>query len=619
VHLRYDPQVSSATSSPLERHLARIASTNALIRALEGRTDRISLLRLVSFVSACVAGYAGVFEGVGWASFAAAALALTFFVAVVVHARVLQARDAGAARRAVHERHLLRLKGELTALDDDGAAYVERDHPYARDIDLVGPGSLFQRIDVSHTHEGATRLAEALSRASDADTIRARQEAVLELAAAHELREELEVLGTLGRKQRAKLDHAPFMALVSMPKVLARRPWLRIAMWALPATTLTLFVLGELSVVPGSLYWLGLAAQGFVLWTTAEDVQRVLNVVTARLGFAEAYEGMLRLLEQHRFTSAHLSALQSQLAIEGRPPSTQMARLRRYEGFAQLRTQGPVYLVLNVLTLWDFFCLERIERWVSHVGPEVERWFSAIGELEMLCSLSTLHHGDQGTTLPEIVAASEGIHAEALSHPLLDPRTRVPNEVHIGGPGCAMLITGSNMAGKSTLLRALGLNVALGLAGGPVCARAMKLPLVRLRASMRIDDSLQRGASYFHAELTKLKSIVAELDRDPPVLFLLDELLRGTNARARQLGARAVLEHLIARNALGVVATHDVALSDLEEAHPGRVHNQHFTDVYENGEMRFDYKLREGPVRTSNALRLLAMAGIEVPDDNRVL
>jgi DNA mismatch repair ATPase MutS len=179
-----------------------------------------------------------------------------------------------------------------------------------------------------------------------------------------------------------------------------------------------------------------------------------------------------------------------------------------------------------------------------------------------------------------------------------------------------LIVTGSNMAGKSTLLRALGINSALALAGGPVCAVSLSLPIVRLRASMRTQDSLQQGASYFHAELHKLRAVVDDAAEQPPILFLLDELLRGTNARARHLGARAVLLHLLDRGALGVVATHDVALSALEREQPARVRNLHFTDVVVDGEMRFDYRLREGVVKTSNALRLLAMAGIDVPDDD---
>jgi DNA mismatch repair ATPase MutS len=294
-----------------------------------------------------------------------------------------------------------------------------------------------------------------------------------------------------------------------------------------------------------------------------------------------------------------------------------MTRLARYEGFAQLRTQGPVYLVVNLLTLWDLFCLERIERFVEQVGPHCERWVRAVSELELLCSFATLHQVDPDVCLPELVEPAAGLQVTGLVHPLIPAGARVANDLARLVPGASVIVTGSNMAGKSTLLRALGLNVALALAGGPVCARRMSLPLVRLRASMRIEDSLQRGASYFHAELSRLRMVVAELDRQPPVLFLLDELLRGTNARARHQGARAVLLHLLAHGALGLVATHDVALSELEQELPGRVANVHFTDVFEQGEMKFDYKLRDGVVRTSNALRLLALAGVEVQVDDR--
>jgi DNA mismatch repair ATPase MutS len=250
------------------------------------------------------------------------------------------------------------------------------------------------------------------------------------------------------------------------------------------------------------------------------------------------------------------------------------------------------------------------------VGPECERWFAAVGKLELLASLATLRHVDPLTCYPTLRAPGGAIQVRALAHPLLPTTARVANDVEVGGPGHVLIVTGSNMAGKSTLLRALGLNVALALAGGPVCAAEMTLPLVRLRASMRIDDSLQRGASYFHAELSRLRMVVAELDHGAPVLFLLDELLRGTNAKARHQGARAVILHLLGRGALGVVATHDIALSALAEELPNRAHNVHFTDVFEQGEMRFDYKLREGVVKTSNALRLLRLAGIDVEVDD---
>lgn len=195
------------------------------------------------------------------------------------------------------------------------------------------------------------------------------------------------------------------------------------------------------------------------------------------------------------------------------------------------------------------------------------------------------------------------------------PDARVANDVHLRGPGTCLIVTGSNMAGKSTLLRAVGVNIALALAGGPVVAKRMRVPRVRLRASMRVADSLQSGASYFQAELSRLRVVVGHADQQPPIFFLLDELLRGTNAKARHIGARAVVRHLLKHGATGLVATHDVALSALEREEPEQVENVHFTDVIQDGEMIFDYRLRLGVVRTSNALRLLSQVGIEVEDD----
>ena len=288
-----------------------------------------------------------------------------------------------------------------------------------------------------------------------------------------------------------------------------------------------------------------------------------------------------------------------------------------------MRTQGLVYVLLSAVLLWDVHCLARVERWISRSGKHVGEWTRVLGEIEALASLATLLSQDSGAILPEIReedtdADEPAILAEGLAHPLIAADARVANDVALQGRGYALVVTGSNMAGKSTLLRALGSAVALALAGGPVIATRMRLMPVRMRASMRIADSLQAGSSYFHAELERLRIVIAEAEEEPPILFLLDELLRGTNARARHRGARAVVLHLLARGALGIVATHDVALSELEQELDGKVRNTHFTDVIEDGEMIFDYRLRPGVVRTSNALRLLSMAGVEVEVDDAV-
>jgi len=580
---------------------------------LDNKANRISLFRLITFLSAAAAAVAGLKQAQPLALLGALVIGVVFVLAVAWHARVIEKKGDVETRIEIHQRHLRRIAGTWQDLPSQGTGLVEPTHPYASDIDLTGIGSLFQRIDVSQTREGERALALALTTPAPLALARARHAALLELREKHAFREEIEALGSARQLRAQKLDHAPFMALLALPSVFAARPWLKPLALVMVSITFTCIALVQLDLLPGLVIWGCVVAQGLLLRNLREPVHGALDMLSARLGFAQSYQLLFRAIERETFRAAHLVSLQQRLRVDSVAASALMARLARYEGLAQLRTQGPLYIVLNLLTLWDLFCLERIEHFAKDVGPHCDDWFRVVGEVELLSSFATLLHVDESARLPELVDQGVELRATGLLHPLLPAGSRVANDLTLDGPGSALIVTGSNMAGKSTLLRSVGLNTALALGGGPVCATSFAISLVRLRASMRIDDSLQRGASYFHAELTRLRMVVGELTDGPPVLFLLDELLRGTNARARHQGARAVLLHLLERGAMGLVATHDIALSELEDENPGTVRNVHFTDVFEGGEMRFDYTLRDGVVKTSNALRLLALAGIEVP------
>lgn len=599
-------------TGPLEEHMRRAARYQAEAERLERRGNRISLGRLFAFLSAVVLGGAGLSQGSTPLLVAGGAGLAVFFALVGWHLRVLSRRDATQTRHGVHSRHLERMAATWTTLPSTGRGLLPARHPYDRDLDVLGEGSLFQRIDVSHTVCGARALARWLGVAAEPDVIAARQAAIRELAPAVGLREDLEAAAR-GASGEDKLDHAPFLEFVRRPSFYARVPWLVALIHALPVCVLGLYVAGELGVVPWFAWLLGLVAQVLVLLVTGTQCQGAFDLVAARRGYIEAFARALTVVEEAKLEAPLLRELQARMQVDGRPPSAFLRRLDRWAGLAELRTQFPLNIVANVLVLWDAHVLWHLERWNEQVGPHVSEIFEALGEVEALSSLAGLAYTDPLASYPEIADVGAPLELDGVAHPLLPPRTRVDNDVALRGPGTALIVTGSNMAGKSTLLRAVGLNVALALAGGPVIARRMRLPMLRLRASMRADDSLQRGASYFHAELTKLRGVVEDAEHEPPILFLLDELLRGTNARARHLGARAVLRHLLDRGATGIVATHDVALSELEQESPDQVENVHFTDVMIEGEMTFDYRLRPGVVRTSNALRLLRMAGVDVP------
>ncbi|MBJ73742.1 MAG: DNA mismatch repair protein MutS [Sandaracinus sp.] len=604
-------------SDPRAEHTRREKRWADEVARLEGSASRLSLGRLVLFLVVIVLAGTGFSQddalSLGGAGLATAA----FFALVLLHGRTLAARDRAEAHRAVHARHLKRLDGAWTELPPSGKA--PPGHAYAGDIDLLGAGSLAQRIDVTHTVRGEATLGAWLGGPADDATLRARQEAVRELAADLDFREHLEAAaGRVGGE--GKLDPSPFLSFTAREPFVLGSP-LAILIHVSPLVVLGLWIAGGIGALPGWAWLAALGAQSLLALGLASRAVDAFQLIAARRGYVEAFQSMLVQVERARFESPLLRRLQERLSIgEGeraRPPSAYMARLDRWAGFAEFHTQFPIHFVVNLATLYDLHVLLRLERWNADVGQGLDDAFTALGELEALASLATLLHGDPDARLPELVAEPVPFEAEALAHPLLAPGERVANDVRMpAAEGAALIVTGSNMAGKSTLLRAVGLNVALALAGGPVVAKRLRLARVRLRASMRVDDSLQQGASYFHAELTKLRSVVEGADEAPPLFFLLDELLRGTNARARHVGARAILEHLLARRACGLAATHDIALAKLADEHPGRVENVHFTDVMRDGEMIFDYRLQPGVVKTSNALRLLEMAGIEVEVDD---
>ena len=603
----------SAQDGPLTSHQKLRDRFEAARAAEEGIVGRLSLVQLGLFLGAVVLGGSGLFGGSRPLLYAGAAVFLVFLIVRAYQSRVIARRDRATTRRDVHDRHVRRLIGRWREMPSRGQELVAFDHPYASDLDVVGEASLLTRIDVTHTREGLRSIVSWLTHPADEETIAARHAAITELAPAVELRQELEasVLDT----GRDELDAAPFLELATRPGVLEGRPWLKIVAIILPLTTLALVVLGWLGFVPGWA-WLGpVAISVAVVRTTDRQAAQVFEALGARRGFVEAFVGLMKTVEGARFEAPLLADLQSRVRTGDKTASAQLRRLETWVSFFELREQGLVHVLLNPILLWDLNCLRGIEAWNREVGRTAGAWFVALGEIEALSSLSVLLHHDPAARLPEMVASSEPFEAEGLAHPLLSPEARVANDLKLRGPGTATIVTGSNMAGKSTLLRAVGVNVVLALAGGPVIARRMRVPRARVRASMRIADSLQSGASYFQAELSRLRIVVEDAGHEPPILFLLDELLRGTNAKARHVGARAVVKHLLARHATGLVATHDVALSGLEEEMPEQVDNVHFTDVIQDGVMTFDYLLRPGVVRTSNALRLLKQAGIDVGED----
>jgi DNA mismatch repair ATPase MutS len=340
-------------------------------------------------------------------------------------------------------------------------------------------------------------------------------------------------------------------------------------------------------------------------------VARVVEAVEQPAHDLALLAKVLSRLEQERFTSARLMELRAALDVAGHAPSTRIAKLNRLIEMLDSR-DNPFMKAVGPLMLWTEQLAFAIEAWRRVSGPALRRWLAAVGEIEALCCVAAYAFEHPADVFPEFAAGAACFEVEAMAHPLLDASRAVRNSVRLGDDLRVLIVSGSNMSGKSTLLRTVGINAVLAQAGAPVCAQRLRLSRLALGASIRALDSLQDGTSRFYAEITRLHQIM-ELTGGPlPVLFLLDELLHGTNSHDRRIGAEAIVRGLVGRGAIGLVTTHDLALAQVVEALAPRAENVHFQDQFENGRMTFDYRLHAGVVEKSNALELMRSVGLEV-------
>ncbi|MDB4946276.1 MAG: MutS-related protein family 1 [Labilithrix sp.] len=617
--------VSMATSvmSPRETHEAALAARKEVVAGLEARANAIATARLLVFGGALVLLVAIVFAhlpSVTW--FGVVALVLLFAVLVVVHAKVFAHKERRLAAMRFHERALDRMAGKWRDFPSTGERWAVETHPYAGDLDVFGRASLFQLVDATSTRFGEEVLARWLSGepvAGDfAESVRARQEAVKDLAARVTVREELSVVGSL--LDDGKPDPRPFVMWAGQQGGAAGQlpGSLRIPGVIMPVLAIGTAVAGSVGLLPRYAFAVPFVLCLVVLGMLRGKLAPVLEAASSKESALSRYAGMLAILEREAFEAPMLIALQARLRESGTSATKEMSSLSNIVGFLDARNNEIFRFFIGPILMWDLWCALALDAWRGRAGRVAFGWFRALAELEALASLAGFAFERPDHVFP-VIDARATFTAEHLGHPLIHAGKRVSNDVTIAGPGHALVITGSNMSGKSTLLRAVGINAVLANAGAPVCATSLTIGRLVVATSMRVSDSLDEGTSRFYAELKKLK-LVLDLARKAraaggeqgTVLFLLDEILHGTNTRERLIGARAILRELLAQEAMGAVSTHDLGLGDLEDEMPTAVKNVHFEEQVENETMTFDYQLRQGIVQSSNALRLMKMVGLDV-------
>jgi len=613
----------------------RVQKLTADVEVLAARSARIGNLRGVAFLVAFSSLVWGAAAEGGAPSIVTGALGIAAFAWLVRSHAKLSTEEAYAQRLlAVNQRAELRVTGHARVLLDDGADLAEelaskagsdgaakRARTLADDLDLFGRASLFQRLSVAHTRFGRTALGQALLAEPDTQVIARRQAAVKALAPELELRQRIEALssaltrgkGAKGTTVASALDPEPLLKWAeSTPRLLAK-PALIWAARALAVVNVSLVTLAWLGLTPGSYLVPSLALSLVVVSAARRDAQIAFEAVATREGALSGYDELLEAIETSTADAELLGELRARLRQGNATPSRAMGQLRTAVSYFELRYQGLIYPFANLFLMWDVHCTVKLERWQQRFGRGARDWFLVLGEIEGLSSLAGLAFDEPKFCFPTLVPEARLL-AEGLAHPLIPAGVRVGNDLSLPGPGSALLVTGSNMSGKSTLLRSIGVAYALACSGGPVCATRLELGSLRLSTSLRIRDSLEEGVSHFYAELHKLKAVLDATEERVPVLFLLDEILHGTNSRERQIGARWIMAQLLQRGALGAVSTHDMELCRLTPELMSHVELVHLREDVKGQEMTFDYRLRQGPVSEGNALRLMRRIGLDVPE-----
>jgi hypothetical protein len=584
--------------APSAEYNRRLQARQAQIARLEAVWTRTSNVRVVL----AVLTVASIWLGDYWWLVPAA----LFLAAVVHHSRVR--RQLGRAERAAahYKAGIARIEDRWSGQGDAGTRFDDPHHVYAADLDLFGPGNLFQLLSIARTRMGQNALASWLLAPAPIATVLERQQCVAELRDRLDLREDLAVLGeTAG----VGVQPEELVRWAESPNQL-RVSWVLPAALVLPLLAIATLVLWSVTGLISP--FIGVLALEFgVLRLLRRQLKEVLGTTEQAFDNLKLLAGLTARLEREPARTALSKRLLTQLSSHGIRASDAISRLGTVVQFIESRRNFIIALI-DLPLLYSVHAALAGERWRRDHGHAVRTWLDAIGELEALISLSGYSYEHPADPFPELAESEASFAATSIGHPLLPAATCVRNDVAIAGDTRVLLISGSNMSGKSTLLRTVGINTVLAMAGAPVRAEKLRLSPLQVGANIRINDSLHEGSSRFYAEITRLRHLNELAARTPPLLFLLDEVLQGTNSRDRFVGAQGVIRALLARGAIGLVTTHDLALTEIDVASSGHLRNLHFQDELQEGRMKFDFKLHEGIVTRSNGLELMRSIGLDV-------
>ncbi|MDP4207770.1 MAG: hypothetical protein Q8928_03040 [Bacteroidota bacterium] len=566
---------------------------------------KYSVLRLVSFLGTWMLFYF-IFNLNVTLAFVLLGLGLVVFAFILkTHFKLTRQKQHYQILLNINLKEIKSLDGDFFGFAD-GTEFCDKNHPYSSDLDIFGKASLFQAVNRTTSNPGKVKLASWLNQPAEIAEINRRQPAVAELKEASEWRQQLM---TIGYKYADAYNNPETILdwVVKKPQFLHKKylPWL------INALSVLLFLPVVLRL-PSGYFLLGVVVNLSFYYLFINKINKIHQDVSKTIDLLKAYSEIVVIIENKTFKSEKLVYLQAKFSANGEKASEQIRRLSGIVNRLDFRLNIIVVAFLNIFLLWDIRQILQLEKWQQRNQTNIKAWFDAMAEFEALCSLANVGYNNPEWIFPNVLSDHFRLSAVNIGHPLIPANRRVSNSIEIKDTGKVVLVTGSNMSGKSTFLRTCGVNIVMAMAGAPVCAQKFEVSHVMVYTSMRIIDSLDENTSSFYAELKRLAGIIQTIERKDKVFLLLDEILRGTNSNDRHIGSVALINQLIKHRAAGIIATHDLALSQLKDEFPSEIDNYNFDVKVENDELFFDYRLNLGICKSLNASILMKKMGIEI-------
>ena len=595
--------------NPENHYTERLSLTEGQLQQVKKQIFRISMLRLALFI----AGIAGLYFFFNQTTLLIICICLTFlplFILVKIHNRFFIRKEWLETQARIIQEELQALSGDYSSFED-GKEYVNPEHPYSFDLDIFGRRSLFQSINRTCTFFGKNRLAKWLqNHLHEKTSIEKRQEMVREISEHTLFREQFRVAGLVHHGQSS--DGEKIQAWSQSPAQYLHAGWVKAFIWGVPVINSLLLITSLAGWT--SFSWLGLSF-GIFLVLSFGIIKRATYIQETygkQLKSLNGYARLIALAKAENWKSAGMQELMERFNLNGQSPIQALQQLSKELDRLDLRNNQFLYVLLEGSIFFQLQEIVRIERWKVRYGQHISEWLETVGELDALCSLGTFAYNHPQYTYPELTEKPFCFLATQMGHPLMPASQCVKNDATIPSRPFFLIITGANMAGKSTYLRTIGVNYLLACIGAPVCCERLKLYPNQLITSLRTSDSLSDNESYFFAELKRLKMIIDRLQQGEQLFIILDEILKGTNSIDKQKGSLALMKQLVANQACGIIATHDLALGELEKEFPNQIKNYRFEADIQDNELTFSYQLREGIAQNMNACFLMKKMGITV-------